>query len=253
MVESIIFLFGILMGSFFNVCIYRIPRGESIVFPSSHCPSCKTSLRPKDLIPILSYLIKKGKCSYCGKRISLRYPVIEGLTGIVYSILYHFFGFSLSFLFYSFLMSILIIITGIDYDHQIIPDILVLWGLVGGLLYRGIEGMIEKTAIGMVEGFVGMIIGGGFLLLIGILSKGGMGGGDIKLMGMIGWWLDWKLTIVALFFSFVLGGLISIFLLLFHIKSRKDPIPFGPFICLATYLSLLWGYDLLQGYFQLFL
>ncbi|NLL69513.1 MAG: prepilin peptidase [Epulopiscium sp.] len=253
MVKGVILLFGILIGSFFNVCIYRIPRGESIVFPSSHCPSCKTPLGPKDLIPIVSYLIKKGKCSYCGQRISLRYPFIEGLTGLTYMLLYDSLGFSFSFLFSLFFVSLLIIITGIDYDHQIIPDLLVLWGIGGGVLYRLIEGILENTAIGMVEGILGMVLGGGVLLLIAFLSKGGMGGGDIKLLGMIGLWLGWKLTIVTLFLSFFLGGFISIFLLLFRIKSRKDPIPFGPFICLGAYLSYLWGNALLQAYFQLFL
>ena len=249
----IIFILGLIFGSFLNVCIYRIPRGESIFFPPSRCPNCKITLKVKDLFPLISYGLKRGRCSYCGEKISLRYPLMEGITGILYVLIYLSFGFSIEFIFYIGLTSLLLIIAGIDYDHQVIPDPFVMLGLGGGLLYHFIGSIMSHGLGGIVHGFIGLVIGGGFLLLIAVLSKGGMGGGDIKLMGMLGFWLGWKLTIIALFFSFLFGGLISIFLLACKIKNKKDMIPFGPFLCLGTFVSLLYGNVIFQWYLQLFL
>ncbi len=132
----LIFIYGLLIGSFLNVCIYRIPREESIIFPSSHCPNCGTSLKWYDLVPVLSYIFQKGKCRYCGGEISQQYPIVELLNAIMYLFIYLQFGFTLEFLFYAIIFSILIIITVIDLQHMIIPDSLVIAIFIFTIIYK---------------------------------------------------------------------------------------------------------------------
>jgi len=225
------------LGSFFNVCIYRIPRRESIIFPPSHCPKCGTPLKFYDNIPVVSYLLLGGRCRYCKEKISPIYPITELTTGILYVGLYIHYGTNL-FLFFTFLIfvSFLIIITFIDLEHMIIPDILVFPGIFIGLLLSLIRG---DTIF--LDSLLGLLIGGGVIFLIVFLSRGGMGEGDIKLSAMIGSFLGVKFTIITLLSSFILGGIVGILLLFLKIKSRKDPIPFGPFLALGAILSLFWG------------
>ena len=244
----IIFLLGTIIGSFLNVCIYRIPREESIVFPGSHCLSCSTPLKWYDLIPILSFLQLRGKCRYCGEKISPRYPFVELLNGIIYLLLYAKVGLGIDFIYYSFLMSILTIIFFIDIDHQIIPNTLVLLILIWDIIYKFINFLIYNLPLNLINHLLGLIVGFILFLLIFILSKGGMGGGDVKLMGVFGFTLGIPRIFLNIFLSFVLGGIISIFLLAFKIKKRKDPIAFGPFLIIGFLVSLFWGYEIIDWY-----
>lgn len=246
----LIFTLGTLVGSFLNVCIYRIPKKESIAYPPSHCTSCGTKLKPIDLIPIVSYIFCKGKCKYCGEQVSLQYPIIELLTGLIFLLFLTKFGLSMDFLFYIILFSILIVISGIDYHHQIIPDILVLITFVLGIGLKLTLFSIDGQAIDIINSSLGLLIGGGFLLLVAIVSRGGMGGGDIKLMAALGFWIGWKYTILALLLSFLIGGILSLGLLITKVKSRGEFIPFGPFLVIGFMMTALWGERILNWYFS---
>ncbi|RKD34591.1 prepilin peptidase [Thermohalobacter berrensis] len=235
---------SLLIGSFLNVCIYRIPRGKSISYPPSHCPKCDTRLKPLDLIPVISYIFYRGKCRYCGEKISLQYPLIEILTAIIYILLFLKYGLTITFIKYATLSSLLLVISVIDYQHKIIPDKLNIFGLITGFIFIS----LYNFKIGLINGTIGLLIGGGLFLLIAVLTKGAMGGGDIKLMAVIGLWMGWKYIILISLLSFVFGAIISLLLLLFKIKDRKDYIPFGPFIALATFVTILYGSEIIQYY-----
>lgn len=237
------FIFGLLIGSFLNVCIYRFPRGESVVGPPSHCPQCDQRLRAMDLVPIFSYLWQKGKCRYCGVKISPRYLLVEGLTGILFVLTFLIIGFNIVLLKYLVLFSVLIVISFIDLDYMIIPDRLVLFIFLWGFVWQ-----IFAPQISWGEALGGALLGGGFLLLVTVLSGGGMGGGDVKLLLAAGFYLGPVLTGLALFISVLVGGLVGLGLILLKIKKRKDPIPFGPFLCLGILAATLWGAELIRWY-----
>lgn len=249
----IVFLIGLLLGSFFNVCIYRIPREQSIIFPPSYCPFCCKRLTWRDLIPVFSWIFLRGKCRYCKQRISYRYPLIELTTGLIFLLLYIEFGISGTFLTYSILCSILIIATVIDIEHQIIPNGLVLTGTVAGIALT-----LAGLSVHWKDALIGILAGGGTFLLVAFLSqlilkKEGMGGGDIKLMAMIGLMIGWKLTVLTILVSVYAGGLVGGLLLLCGIKKRGDAIPYGPFIAAGTIVSVIFGDELILWYLNLFL
>lgn len=244
----LIFIYGLLIGSFLNVCIYRIPREESIVFPSSHCPNCGTSLKWYDLVPVLSYIFQKGKCRYCGGEISQQYPIVELLNAIMYLFIYLQFGFTLEFLFYAIIFSILIIITVIDLQHMIIPDSLVIAIFIFTIIYKLLNYILYRQSPELINSILGLVLSVLLFLLIIIISKGGMGGGDATLIGVLGFILGIKGIFLAIFLSFILGAIISIFLLIMKIKNRKDPIPFGPFIILGFLIVVFWGESLINWY-----
>ncbi|WP_077367729.1 prepilin peptidase [Anaerosalibacter sp. Marseille-P3206] len=244
----LIFIIGTIIGSFLNVCIYRIPRKKSVVFPSSHCTSCGTPLKWYNLIPIFSYIYQRAKCSYCGEKISLQYPTVELLNGFIYLLLYYSFGLSIDFIFYSIIFSILLVISFIDFKFQIIPDSLNILILIFAIIFKILQYTLYDISPNIFNSILGLIISGGLFLLIAILSKGGMGGGDIKLIGVLGFILGIKFSLLNIFLSFILGAIISIFLLLFKIKGRKDPIPFGPFICIAFMIVTICGENIIFWY-----
>lgn len=248
-----IFLLGTIIGSFLNVCIYRIPREESILYPPSHCPNCGTPLHWYDLIPILSYILQRGKCRYCRESISLQYPVIECLNGLLYLAIYNKFGLSMDFIFYGTIFSVLLIISFIDLHFQIIPDFLNILILILAIIYKILQFTLYGISSNLFNSILALIISGGIFLIIVILSKGGMGGGDVKLIGVLGFILGIKMVLLNIFLSFILGAIISIFLLLFKIKERKDSIPFGPFICLAFIITVFWGDLIINWYIISFL
>ena len=238
-----IFLLGLCTGSFLNVVIYRLPRGESIAVDRSRCPSCGKQLSWFELIPVISYLLQFGKCRTCHSRISLQYPVVELLTGAVFAVLFLNFGATLTLVKYLFLCSLLIAISLIDLRYYIIPNSLVITGLVGGVLLN-----IAARDVGALSAIIGILATSGFLLLIALLSKGGMGGGDIKLAAVTGLFLGWPLAPFGLFLGAGAGGLLAIFLLLFKLRGRKDPLPFGPFISLGSFFAILYGFDIINWY-----
>ena len=248
----LIFIFFIFIGSFLNVCIYRIPREESIVFPGSHCPTCGNTLGPYELIPVLSWVFLRGRCSTCRVSISPRYPLVELLTGLLATLVYQRFGLSVSFLFFIYLTLLLVVMTFIDLDHQIIPDGLTLLVAAGGLCYLA-YGLIIDNGISIGEAALGIVIGGGFFLVVAIISKGGMGGGDIKLMATLGIWFGWRWILMVMFLSVLIGGVAAIILLLMSLKGRKETIPFGPFIAVGAYVTALYGNSLWFWYASRFL
>lgn len=249
----LIFTLGIIIGSFLNVCIYRIPKEESIAFPSSHCIHCSHALKWYDLVPILSFLSLKGKCRYCGGVISPQYPIVELLNGIIYLLLFLYFGLTINFIFYSFILSILIIISFIDYFHQIIPDGLVLLILVSTIIHKAFIYIVYKTPLSFLDSISSFIGAGLLFFIIALVSNGGMGGGDIKLSAVLGFILGLKKTLLNILLSFIIGAVFSIILLLSGKKGRKDAIPFGPFINISFLITLLYGECIINWYILRFL
>ncbi|OIP71519.1 prepilin peptidase [Candidatus Atribacteria bacterium CG2_30_33_13] len=244
----LIFILGLIVGSFCNVCIYRIPKNESIIYPASHCPKCRTTIKPVDNIPLLSYILLKGRCRNCGSKISIQYPVVELLTGMIYLIIYLIYGLSIQSLIYIILSSALIIIAFIDLNEQIVPDVISLPGIGVGLILS-----FFVPYLSFINSALGVVVGGGIILIIAlvgsmIFKKEAMGGGDVKLAAMIGAFLGWRYTIISLFLGFFLGALVGIFLVLSKIKSKEDMVPFGPFIALGSLITLLWGEKIIAWY-----
>jgi leader peptidase (prepilin peptidase)/N-methyltransferase len=244
----LIFVLGLIVGSFSNVCIYRIPKNESIIFPASHCPKCSSPIKPVDNIPLLSYILLKGRCRNCKSKISIQYPIVELLTGLIYLTIYLIYGLSIQTLVYIILSSALIIIAFIDLNEEIVPDVISLPGIVIGFIIS-----FFVPYISFVNSALGVLVGGGIILIIGlggsvIFKKEAMGGGDVKLAAMIGAFLGWRYIIISLFLGFFLGALAGIILIMSKIKSREDAVPFGPFIVLGSFITLLWGERIISWY-----
>ncbi|KPU28066.1 peptidase A24 [Caloranaerobacter sp. TR13] len=244
----LISMVGLIIGSFLNVCIYRIPKRESIVYPPSHCTSCNTRLKFFDLIPVFSYLLNKGRCRYCGENISLQYPFIELLNGLIYLLLFYKFGFGFDLIRYLFLTSLLVVISFIDYKHQIIPDSVLLFGFFITFIFK----LLYYSKVELLNSILGLLIGGLIFLIIAIVSHGGMGGGDIKLIALLGFFFGLKHLLLLMFLSFLIGAFFSIMLLLLRIKDRKDFIPFGPFISIAAIITIFYGDVLISYYINYF-
>ena len=252
MIGFLVSIYGLIIGSFLNVCIYRIPRNESISFPPSHCTNCKNRIKWYDLVPVISYIFLKGKCRYCGEKISVRYPLIELTTGVIFLALNIEYGLSFTFFKYAVLVCFLIVIGMIDLDTT---DVYLKTTLPGIII--GIISMIIGYFIGyyfksdMLYYVYGGILGGGLISLIILLTKG-MGWGDAEICMLTGLFLGFKLTILMLFFAFVFGGFIGVLLVLLKKKSRKDYIPFGPFISAAGIFTILFGEKIITWYIGLF-
>lgn len=257
---GIVFILGLAAGSFVNVLIYRIPL-EKPVLPSSLCTSCGSKLSSIELIPVLSYVFQEGKCKHCGEEISLRYPFVELVTALVFVALFDKYGVSVSFLAFAFLLTILIAVFFIDIDHRIIPNGLVIAGMIGGLLlfaYNCFSRMPEIFGDSKWwTPLAGLLPGSGFLLLVAILGSlfyktdDAMGMGDVKLMAPIGLFLGWKLCLLALLISVFLGGVVSMALMILRIKKRKDTVAFGPFIVMGTFATIMYGWDMLNWFMEI--
>jgi leader peptidase (prepilin peptidase)/N-methyltransferase len=236
-------LLGAIVGSFLNMVIARLPRKESLVSPPSHCLACMTPIRWFDNVPLLSYLWLRGRCRACGSRIGWRYPLVEAVTAALFVLAARQFGLTPQLVLALFLLSALVAVTAIDLEHQLIPDRITLPGITVGFL-----GSLVTPRLTWVDSLLGILVGGGILFAIIILSGGGMGGGDMKLAAMLGAFLGWKPTLVALFLGALLGGLVAITLLASGRRKRKDPVPFGPFLAAGALVSLFWGEGLLRWY-----
>ncbi|MBS4007806.1 MAG: prepilin peptidase [Clostridium sp.] len=241
----LVFVVSLFIGSFLNVCIYRIPRGESVVFPPSACPACGRRLRPVELIPVLSYFLQSGRCRGCGSAVSWRYPAVEFLTALVFTALFLRFGWP-DFFFQAVFYAVLLVIFFIDLEHQIIPNRLVLILFGYALLLRFVS-----PAVPWATSLWGGLLGGGLFFFLAVVSRGGMGGGDIKLVTVLGFWFGWGHLLLLLFLAFLTGGLLGGLLLLLRIKNRKDGIPFGPFLVLAAFVVTVWGESILGWYLRL--
>ncbi len=251
MIDLSIFLFGLVVGSFVNVCIYRLPRNESIVFPSSHCPACKTPVKPWHNIPIVSFLLLLGKCHSCKGKIHWKYPLVELLHGIGFLFILRQFGPSYETAVYLPLFSALIAIIFIDLSHQIIPDVITLPGMIIGVLAGS-----TILPSGFLNSVIGLFLGGGIFYLVAVLSlkllkKEGMGGGDIKLIAMIGAFLGWQGVLLTIFLASLSGTIIGILMIIFRGKNRADLIPFGPYLAFGALTSLFWGNGIFSWYLSL--
>lgn len=235
------FIFGAAIGSFLNVCIFRIPAKVSIVKPSSQCPSCHQPIRFYDNIPIISFILLKARCRNCGEKISWRYPLVELITAIFALLLFMKFGLSLNFIVFFVFTAVLIVITFIDLDHQIIPDILSLPGIPIFFLAA-----VFIVKVPWYEALIGLLIGGGVLFAIAfvyefITKREGMGGGDMKLLAMIGGFFGWKSLIFILLFSSFTGALVGIAAMIIKKKDMKYAVPFGPFLSAAAVAYIFVG------------
>lgn len=242
MIFFLIFFFGLIIGSFLNVCIYRLPLNQSIVTPPSHCMSCNIRLKPWDLIPVISYLLTKGCCRYCGTTFSPRYALVELLTASLFVMCFQIFGFSLGLIKPLILTAFFVVITFIDYDHQLILDKVLLCLSVVGVVIN-----LWTGSVGILDMLIACFCGGGLLLLIAIIS-GGMGGGDVKFVAALGLCFGWQSLLLILLLSFIFGGVSGVVLLALKIKGRKDFIPFGPFIALGALVSMLYGNNIITWY-----
>ena len=247
MINFLLLLYGIFLGSFYNVVGLRVPAGKSIVYPGSHCPSCGHKLKPLELIPVLSYFIQKGKCRGCGSRISPIYPSIEFLTGVLFATTPLVVGWTPELIIALTLISLFIIIFVSDIAYMIIPDKVL-------LVFAGIF-LLERIFIPLIpwwDSLVGGAIGFVLLLVIALVSKGGMGGGDIKLFALIGFVVGTKTLLLSFFFSTLLGAVLGLLGMAFGLVKKGKPIPFGPFIAVGTLIAYYYGDSLISMYLNLY-
>jgi len=249
-------LLGAVIGSFLNVCIDRLPAGKSLVYPPSHCDACQHRLAPKDLIPVFSYLWLRGHCRYCHKPIPRRIFWIEVGSGLLFALTYWHYGLSVEFAVITFYCCLFVVLGVIDLEHKLILNKIVYpMALVALLISIFIPstGIIDASlpwpegANGVIGGAIGFVL----LLIPALLYRGGMGWGDVKMAALIGLVTGFPSVFAALLLGIVLGGLVGGVLLLLRIKKRKEPIPFGPFLSLATIATLIWGSNILNWYLGL--
>jgi leader peptidase (prepilin peptidase)/N-methyltransferase len=249
----LIILIGLALGSFSNVCIYRIPKGKSILFPNSFCPKCGAKIRSYDNIPLLSYIILRGRCRNCHAKISLQYPLVEFLTAAFLVLTYLRFGLTWDFAARGILILLMILTFFIDLKHRIIPDVLTFPGIILGFLFSF---LVDSPTV--LNSFLGILAGGVMFYLAAVLGellfkKESMGGGDIKLAMMLGAFLGWKNILLVLFLSAFLGSVIG-GVALFFSKDVKETraIPFGPFLALGAVIAMFAGDAIISAYLKIF-
>lgn len=250
LLEIFAFVFGACIGSFLNVCIYRIPEGKSIVYPPSACPQCGYVLRFYDNIPIISYILLRARCRRCHMHIPIRYPLVELITGIAALSVFLKFGPTLTAGVYFLFIAVLLVITYIDIDHQIIPDIL----SVSGIPLFFLLGFLVPF-ITWQDALIGMLAGGGTLYAVAVgyqllTGRDGMGGGDIKLLAMIGALIGWQGILFTIFVSSLSGTLIGLLLTLPAGRSMKSKLPFGPFLAAGAIAYIFFGPQLIHWYLE---
>lgn len=259
---AIAFMIGACIGSFLNVVVYRLPAGISLVHPPSRCPKCRNTLKPYDNVPVLGWLWLRGRCRYCKTRISPRYPLIEAATGLLFVAAWWAFGWGWIMLGYWVLFSWLIALSFIDLDTMTLPNSLTQSGLVLGLVFQAALGWLYPTATGgiphtLMTGIVGAVVGMWIFTLISVVGaiafgQAAMGGGDAKLAAMMGAWLGWSHLLLAGLIACFLGALVGGGAIALKLISRRQPIPFGPFLALSAILAVFFGEPLIYAYRQLF-
>ena len=245
-------VFGLVIGSFLNVVIARLPEHRSLWRPGSACPSCGAAIAWHDNIPILSYVALRGHCRACSAVIPWRYPVVEAATALLFVAAFERFGATADFVVAAVLLAALIAITAIDLRLQIIPDAITLPGIIVGFLAN-----LATLRVSWVDSAIGIAVGGGIFwaILEGSLlltGREGMGGGDVKLGAMLGAFLGWKVALLSIFLAVLLGGVVALMLLGSRITGRKDPIPFGPFLAAGGAAGLFCGERLVTWYMSAF-
>ncbi|WP_053367285.1 prepilin peptidase [Bacillus sp. FJAT-27245] len=244
---GLVFLYGITLGSFFNVVGLRVPEGQSIVKPRSACPNCRQQLRAWELVPVFSYVFLRGKCRGCGTRISPIYPITELLTGILFAMAPAVLGWSWELVVAWTLISLFMIIFVSDIHYMIIPDKIL-------LVFAGIF-LFERVLWPLSpwwDSLLGAAVGFGLLLLIALVSKGGMGGGDVKLFAVIGFAVGTKLVLLSFLLATMFGAVFGALGLMLRLVKRRQPIPFGPFIVLGSLAAYFYGSRIIDWYFSFF-
>lgn len=249
-----VFLLGISVGSFLNVVIYRMPRDMSILYPPSTCQSCGKRIAWFDNIPILSYLILRGRCRFCGSKIGIRYPVVELLTGISSVLTYLKFGFDLEFLFYFYFVCSMIALTFIDIDFKIIPDQINFAGLFMGVLFAFIKAIKTISFEPILSAILGSVVGAGFLFLVAyfylkVRGIEGLGMGDVKLLAFVGAYTGWFGALFTIFFGSLVGAVIGVMVIKLLKKDYYYEIPFGPFLAFGGLIYLFFGEYIEKFYF----
>lgn len=251
MLSIVIFIFGSIVGSFLNVCIYRLPRGESIISPPSYCPHCQKSIPYFYNIPLVSYIYLKGHCHFCKEKISFRYFAVELISALTFVFLFNYFGLGLMFVIMSLLLAGLIVASSIDFEHGLIPDVITLPGLGIGMIISFVFPQIQGAGahlLALKKSALGILVGGGTIYALGVIGKAifrkeSMGGGDVKLMAMIGAFLGWEKVLVTFFVAPLFGSIVGVVL---KIKEKKEHIPYGPHLSLAALISILWGNKIIE-------
>ncbi|RMD45635.1 MAG: prepilin peptidase [Aquificota bacterium] len=247
----VVFVFGMIIGSFLNVLIYRLPRDKSIIYPPSSCPECGHKIKWYENIPIISYLILKGKCSSCRKKISLRYPFVEFLTGLSAVVSYLKWGFSLDFVFSFLFLSLVIVVIFVDIDFKIIPDEINLIGFMSGIIYS-----FFRSDFSVFDAVIGAFVGAGFLSAVAYFylkfrKIEGLGMGDVKLLAFLGTYLGWFGSLFTIFLGSLIGAVVGIYIA--YLQKAEDKsrfeIPFGPFLSVAAVVYLFFGKYIKNFYF----
>lgn len=250
-----IFILGLLIGSFLNVCIYRVPLGESIAFPPSHCTTCGNDIKPYDLIPVISWILLGGKCRSCKEKISSRYALVELSTAILFLLTYFKYGLTINLLKFLILIPFLVVIAMIDFDTMDVYSTTT-WMAIGvGVAFLGANFYLGLPVLTYIYGG---LIGAGTITFIILMSKliigqEGMGWGDAEICGLCGLFLGFKLCFMMLFFSFIIGGALGGYLLIFKKKNGRSEMSFGPSIIIATFLIIIYGEKILNWYLNLYL
>ena len=244
----LLFVAGLVIGSFLNVCIFRIPRGQSVIRPGSRCPQCKAPIRWFENVPLVSFFRLRARCRWCGGKISWRYPLVECLNAAGYLGTVSTFGWNGSAFVYALFLSLLVVVMMIDVEHLVIPDVISLPGMAIGFFASAF-----MLPLGWVGSLLGMALGGGILWMLAAVSpylfgKEGMGGGDIKLLAMIGAFLGWQHVCMTLFLASCAGALVGVGLMAFRYMERGQYIPFGPFLALGAVASLFFYQELFGVY-----
>ncbi len=250
-VVTVLALFGLAVGSFLNVCIHRLPEHKSVVSPGSRCPGCGYALRWYDNIPVISYLLLRGRCRSCRAPISIRYPIIEVVTMVVFLAHYLIIGPDILLVPRLFFACMLIVLFAIDLEHHLLPNAITLPGIAIGLAFSLL------LPPGIIAAALGALIGGGSLWAIGEVyyrfsGQEGMGGGDVKMLAMIGAFLGWKLAIVTLVFSSIAGALIGLLVLAIRKGGLKYALPYGTFLALGALIASLFGDQIVAWYVGLY-
>ncbi|RPJ56045.1 MAG: prepilin peptidase [Acidobacteria bacterium] len=263
-IHFFVVLFGLIIGSFLNVCIHRIPRGQSVVRPRSRCPKCDHAIRAWENIPLISYAVLRGRCSKCGVRISWVYPMVEALTAGTFYLLFLKYGLSTAFLFNAFFFGVLIALTFIDLHHRILPDVLTISATIVGFLLVPLQsaefftkpatsGLADVITTRYFESFLGIVLGGGLLwvaarLYLAVKKVEGMGLGDVKMLMAVGAFLGWRFAWLTVFLGSLVGAIVGLVFIYSSGRDKRYELPFGTFLGFAAIAATLWGEKLIDWY-----
>lgn len=250
-----VFLYGAIIGSFLNVCIYRLPLGQSLWRPASRCRHCRTRIEPIDNLPIIGYFLRRGRCRHCGRPYSPRYACVEALSALLAVLVWLHWGLTAQALFIFLFIAAMLVVVFVDLDHRIIPDQISIGGMYVGLLAALLMPLfMPRWVVSPQSSLLGMVLGGGSLWAVSwiyrrVTGTDGIGFGDVKLLGMIGACFGWQAALATIVFSSLVGSFFGIAQMLLHGRSSKYPIPFGPFIAVAAILSI-WYAPIVERLFK---